>query len=157
MDFLRMGEINLIKNISMYLNVCPYISNFLYLYTCMNRLIRICVCNMPFVWTPHIAPFCSGRSMFNTTREQFKRFILYGVAIISVLGLKYFYCTGIKSFTSVQFYQMYSRGFINLKFYDTCSDFFYHYFYWFGFLLTVNTAPFKARGGGFWQYCLFFT
>lgn len=54
--------------------------------------------------------------ILNTIREQFKRFILYGVVIISVLGLKNFYGTGIKSFTSVGFYQMYSRGFINLKF-----------------------------------------
>lgn len=67
----------------------------------------------------------SWEEIFNTTREQFKRFILYGVVIISVLGMKYFYCSGIKNFTSVWFYQMCSRDFINLRFYDTCSNFFF--------------------------------
>lgn len=94
----------------------------------------ICVCLSLFIHLYEQALLCihltqallfsSQEEIFNTAREQFKRFILYGVVIISVPGLKYFYCTGIKNFTSVGFYQMYSRGFINLKFYDTCSDLF---------------------------------
>lgn len=73
------------------------------------------------------------------------------ISFKSVLGLKYFYYTKTKNFTSVGFYQMYSRGFIHFKFYDTCSNIFY-YFYWFGFFLPVHTAAFKTREACFRQY-----
>lgn len=92
----------------------------------MSIFIHICIyMNMHFVCIlTHALLLSSWEEILNSTREQFKRFILYGIVIISVLGLKYFYYTGTKNFTSVGFYQMYFRGFINLKFYDMCSNFF---------------------------------
>lgn len=108
---------------------------YLYMWTCTF----MCVLT-------HALLLSSWEEILNSVREQFKRFILYAIVIISVLGLKYFYCTGTKKFTSVGFYQMYSRGFINLKLYDTCSNFFYYYFCRFVFLLTVNITVFKTRG-----------
>lgn len=69
----------------------------------------------------------------------------------SVLGLKYFYYTETKNFTSLGFYQMYSRGFIHFTFYDTCSNIFLIIFTGLDFL-TVHTAAFKTREACFWQY-----
>lgn len=146
-----MKIIFIIKNTSMYLNMYVSICLCLYLYTYsyVGTWTFMCILTDALLLSP-------WEEILNSTREQFKRFILNGIVIISVLGLNYFYYTGTKNFTSVGFYQMYSRGFINLKFYDTCSNIFYHYFYWFGFLLTVNLAFLKQGKHAFDNvaYCL---
>lgn len=132
----------------MYVSICLCL--YLYAYSYVGTWTFMCILTHALLLSP-------WEEILNSTREQFKRFILNGIVIISVLGLNYFYYTGTKNFTSVGFYQMYSRGFINLRFYDTCSNIFYHYFYWFDFLLTVNIAFFKTREACFWQRCLLFT
>lgn len=77
----------------MYLNI--YVS----IYQCIFIHIFIYV-NMHFCVYTHtcIAPVFLGRN--NSNNEQFKRFMICGIVIISVLVLKYFYYTGTKNFTS---------------------------------------------------------
>lgn len=85
--------------------------------------VYICVYIYTYIWTAltfstHacVTPNFLGR---NTLKAVFQMIIFS-----SVLGLKYFYYTETKNFTSLGFYQMYSRGFIHFTFYDTCSNIF---------------------------------
>jgi len=111
------------------IHLCLYLHRYMYIWTALTFSTHACI-------TP------------NFWRRNTLRAIFQMISFKSVLGLKYFYYTKTKNFTSVGFYQMYSRGFIHFKFYDTCSNIFY-YFYWFGFFCLFILLPLKQEKHAF--------